>query len=364
MSLRCFSSGSSACSPSFASPTTGTSVAILPPARAGSASICATRTLPGAGRCLVYGKFVPTRNRVSISSISSSDGRVPSSPIPPVVYGESSGTQAFPDSVLTIGCPELLGHGQQFLPGMPGTRAGQDRDLLTAAEQVRDLLQVLVPGAARCLEHDRRGVRRPGRGHVLPRVRVGVRHLDVVGHRDVRDTAPGVGRPDRVVHHGRQLRRVVDHLVVLGDVGVELVQVDLLLVPGAQHRGLLHAGDGEHRHVVELGVVEAVQQVDTARPGRRQAHADLAGRLGVRGRHERRRFLVVHQHEPDPVLVPAQALHEPVDAISRQAEHGVHAPVRQALDECLRCDLTHDGPPVSVASRLCMPYGTSHSHCP
>ena len=37
----------------FASPTTGTSVAIRPPALAGSASICATRTLPGAGRCLV-----------------------------------------------------------------------------------------------------------------------------------------------------------------------------------------------------------------------------------------------------------------------------------------------------------------------
>ncbi len=53
----------------------------------------------------MYGKLVPTMNRVSISSIRSSDGLVPSSPIPPVVYGESSGTVAFPGSVLTISAP-------------------------------------------------------------------------------------------------------------------------------------------------------------------------------------------------------------------------------------------------------------------
>jgi len=53
VSLRGLSIGSSACSVCFASPTTGTSVATLAPARAGSASIWATRTLPGAGRCLV-----------------------------------------------------------------------------------------------------------------------------------------------------------------------------------------------------------------------------------------------------------------------------------------------------------------------
>jgi hypothetical protein len=121
---------------------------------------------------------------------------------------------------------------------------------------------------------------------MLPRVGAGVRDLVVVGHRDVRDPAASVGRADRVVHHRRQLRRVVDHLVILGDVGVELVQIDLLLVTGPQQRGLLHAGDREHRHVVELGVVQAVQQVDPARPGRGQANADLAGRLGVGGRHE------------------------------------------------------------------------------
>ena len=45
--------GTRACRLSFASPTTGTSVGIRTPARVGSASICTTRTLPGAGRCWV-----------------------------------------------------------------------------------------------------------------------------------------------------------------------------------------------------------------------------------------------------------------------------------------------------------------------
>ena len=54
--------------------------------------------------------------------------------------------------------------------------------------------------------------------------------------------------------------------------------------------------------VVELRVVQAVEQVDAAGPGRGQADAEPAGRLGVAGRHERGRLLVVHQDEPDPVL--------------------------------------------------------------
>ena len=46
-------------------------------------------------------------NSVSQFSIASCDGLVPSSPMPPVVYGLSSGTQALPNSGLMIGAARI-----------------------------------------------------------------------------------------------------------------------------------------------------------------------------------------------------------------------------------------------------------------
>ena len=51
----------------------------------------------------MYGKLDPTMRIESHSSMASSEGSVPSRPIPPVVYGDSSGTVAFPRSGFTIG---------------------------------------------------------------------------------------------------------------------------------------------------------------------------------------------------------------------------------------------------------------------
>ena len=50
---------------------------------------------------------VPTISSVSHSSIASCEGSVPSRPMPPVVYGLSSGTAALPSSALTIGAPSV-----------------------------------------------------------------------------------------------------------------------------------------------------------------------------------------------------------------------------------------------------------------
>ena len=70
----------------------------------------------------------------------------------------------------------------------------------------------------------------------------------------------------------------------------------------------LQAGDGEHRLAVELGVVEAVEQVDAAGPGGGEADAELAGPFGIGAGHEGRRFLVPHLDEADLVLARAQRL--------------------------------------------------------
>jgi hypothetical protein len=77
-------------------------------------------------------------------------------------------------------------------------------------------------------------------------------------------------------------------------------QVDLLLVLRAQGGRLLLPHDRHHRLVVHLRVVEAVQQVDRAGPGGREADAHLAGELGVAARHEGRHLLVARLDELDP----------------------------------------------------------------
>jgi hypothetical protein len=66
-----------------------------------------------------------------------------------------------------------------------------------------------------------------------------------------------------------------------------------------------------------------------------EAHAEFAGCLGVACRHECRSFLVVNEHEPHPVLLPAQAFHDAVDPVTRDTEGGIHAPVGYPLDDCL-----------------------------
>ena len=97
----------------------------------------------------------------------------------------------------------------------------------------------------------------------------------------------------------------------------------------------------EDRDVVELGVVEAVQQMDGARPRRGEAHAEPPGRLGVAGGHEGGGLLVMDEDEPDPVLVAPQSFHDAVDAVAGQAEDRVDTPVRQSFDEHFRGDFRH-----------------------
>ena len=82
-----------------------------------------------------------------------------------------------------------------------------------------------------------------------------------------------------------------------GDVLEERQQVDLLLVVAAERGARLLADDGDHRLVVELRVVEAVQQVDGAGAGGGDAHADLAGELGVAAGHEGGHLLVARLDE-------------------------------------------------------------------
>ena len=121
---------------------------------------------------------------------------------------------------------------------------------------------------------------------------------------------------DGQIHQRGNLDGDMDHLVVLGHVHEQLLQMDLLLVAGAQHLGLLGPSDGQHRDVVELGVVEAVQQVDGPRTRCGQADAEPARRLGVARGHKGGRLFVLDQYELHALLIAPQTLHDPVDAVA------------------------------------------------
>jgi len=75
----------------------------------------------------------------------------------------------------------------------------------------------------------------------------------------------------------------------------------------AERRTGLLADQGEPRLMVELGVVETIQQVDGARPLGGEAHAHLAGKLGMARGHEPGHLLVAHLYKVDGARLRASA---------------------------------------------------------
>ncbi len=86
-------------------------------------------------------------------------------------------------------------------------------------------------------------------------------------------------------------------------------------------------------HVVELGVVQAVEQVDRARARRGHADADPAGELRVADRLERAHLLVPGLDELRLVVGAAPGGEDAVDAVAREGEHVLDAPVPQPVEQ-------------------------------
>ncbi len=111
---------------------------------------------------------------------------------------------------------------------------------------------------------------------------------------------------------------------VTGDVLEQRVKVDLLLIIAAECSTRLLTDDRHHRLVIELGVVEPVEKVDRARPGRRHADADLAGPFGMGAGHEGGGFLMPRLNEVDAV-VASERRDEPANAIARKTKYAFDA---------------------------------------
>ncbi len=196
--------------------------------------------------------------------------------------------------------------------------------------------------AAACV--DRAHVPRPVA--LRPWALVGGLLLEIGREAQVRHASPGHRRAARERCDVLEVGAAHDPGVVDGDVLEHARQVDILLGRRVDQVAEVVAGDREHGRAVELRVVQPVGQVQAARARGRQAHAQPAAELRVRGCGERGRFLVANLDEADLLLVRAQGLHDPVDAVAGQAEHDVHAPLDQGLDQHVSCGLGHGNLPL------------------
>ena len=109
--------------------------------------------------------------------------------------------------------------------------------------------------------------------------------------------------------------------------------------------------------MVELGVVEAVQEVDRPRAGGCHADADLVRELRVAARHERGHLLVARLDELGVGLRPVERAEEPVDPVARVAVDAVDAPLAETLEDEVGNELGHD-PPFACFLAACSHFTT------
>ena len=220
--------------------------------------------------------------------------------------------------------------------------------MLTGVQDVGRLAQILFIGND--LRHP---VTDAGEHGAVLAGRVLVRHVLKVVGQDQRRDAPlrhrdADGAVDQVPHLPRNhglLHEGAGHVLEHAD------KIQLLLVVGADRRPRLLSRDGEHRHVVQPGVVQARDQVRCAGAGCRQADAEFARELGMGGGHEGRHFLVPGLDEFDLAVEPLKRAEQTVDAVARVTVDAPHAPVMQALPKEIADRLGHRPLPVLLRLR-------------
>jgi len=85
--------------------------------------------------------------------------------------------------------------------------------------------------------------------------------------------------------------------------------------------------------VVELRVIQPVEQVDGAPTRGRQAAADLAGELGVRGGHERAHLLVPGLDQLRVTLGTIQRTQHGQDAVPGVTVNPVNTPLAEPVED-------------------------------
>jgi hypothetical protein len=78
-----------------------------------------------------------------------------------------------------------------------------------------------------------------------------------------------------------------------------------------------HPGNCQDRHLVELGVIKAVQQVDAAGTGSSHTDTQSACELRVAASHQGGTFLMADVNQPNPVAASTQCFEDTIDSVTR-----------------------------------------------
>ena len=149
------------------------------------------------------------------------------------------------------------------------------------------------------------------------------------------------GRATRQMSHITNMFRTHDPRVIQSHVHEQAIQVHVLLRKGIDEIMKMMAGDRQHRLSIELGIIQAIKQMNSSGAGGGEAHPEFAGIFRITAGHERRGFFVPHLDKADFVLAFAKRFHNPVNAIAWQAKNDFHSPFLKHLDQNICRRLTH-----------------------
>jgi hypothetical protein len=139
--------------------------------------------------------------------------------------------------------------------------------------------------------------------------------LKVVRENDAGDPALTLGDAicavDQMPHPGGKGRLHIGAGYILE----EGLEIKILLVMRPDGRAGLLPHERQHRLMVELGIVEAVQEVDRTRTGRRDADADLTRELRFATGHEACHFLMPNLDEVDDSIQPRKSADQSANAV-------------------------------------------------
>ena len=173
------------------------------------------------------------------------------------------------------------------------------------------------------------GVADTGMGRAVGERRIlVVEFLQVVRQDDAGDRTLVVRDAHGAVDQMADLLRHARHPDIFGDILKQVLQIDFLLVAGAEAAPRLLANQRDDGHMIHLGIVKPVQKMDRAWPGSRVAQADLAGELGMRRRHEGRHLFVTDLNVLHLLLGFFQRDVESADAVSGISVNASSIPIR------------------------------------